>query len=811
MLGIPNTIFKGTAGPGGDKPGPDSAIARSVFLAFLAVCFPVAMLTHTAWLLAFYRGRMKWWVPAVFLGVWLPVTVLAGGFRAGAFADAFISPWNEVFAAPDGLGSIVSGWFGLWAAQFFLGVLFGSMYSSVSCAWKWARRPQWKEQKIKPGPFLKWRYRKSAAAIAEGSNTAGQSGGVTIGVAADRRDGRYAGGDPGEEYGRVVYQTDAESAQHTLVTGGSGSGKTSTMLMGMRDVIRMGRGLVVIDCKGGPDVPEALAGWAARYGRRLHHWSIHDPRISRYNGPAEHPGYYDPISRGDASRRKDLLVGSQRWDVEYYKSEIGNYLQTVFSVMDLVPPPAEVDTFTDVADLLSPNALLARAGSIEALRHPALTAALTRIPEMDANALSGIRNMYSRFHTLTASSAGQWLRKDPNGKYDINLREIADRGDVVVFSLDSSNYRDTASLVAGLIIQDLTTLSSELRHRAAPNPLHVYVDEFSAVDTVNMIGLLNKARDSRMPTTISTQTLADLDRLESTFSRQVSGVISSFLVHRANTEEEATFYAGLSGVRRKTTERTGVEQSSSMLGSLGSAAGTGVSYLEERDDYAIAPGEFQRLSQGQCVYLALAPHTRYVHPVHVVRENYFKANAYHAGRVNPATPSPPVTATEQTPVVEPYPIVPVSEYDRDEGVLEVVEEDGRQEDVPTGRTGKPADTDIPIVRKEISAAEHDSAEDVGDVDVLATDDDEFPDGITEQGQRSVVDAQEKPPPEHATVEPESLDSGESEGSDGDAEQHEVSAPELAPPLSPARPQRPQRPTPRSGSRSDGGLPFWSEF
>ena len=203
MLGIPNTIFKGTAGPGGDKPGPDSAIARSVFLAFLAVCFPVAMLTHTAWLLAFYRGRMKWWVPAVFLGVWLPVTVLAGGFRAGAFADAFISPWNEVFAAPDGLGSIVSGWFGLWAAQFFLGVLFGSMYSSVSCAWKWARRPQWKEQKIKPGPFLKWRYRKSAAAIAEGSNTAGQSGGVTIGVAADRRDGRYAGGDPGEEYGRV--------------------------------------------------------------------------------------------------------------------------------------------------------------------------------------------------------------------------------------------------------------------------------------------------------------------------------------------------------------------------------------------------------------------------------------------------------------------------------------------------------------------------------------------------------------------------------------------------------------------------------
>jgi len=436
-----------------------------------------------------------------------------------------------------------------------------------------------------------------------------------------------------------VYQTDLEGAQHTLVTGGSGSGKTTTMLIGMRDVIRLGRGLVVVDCKGGPDIPEQLAAWAARYDRTFHHWLIHDPKLE-YTGPAAQPGFYDPISRGDASRRKDLLIGSQRWDVEYFKSEIGNYLQTLFRVTDLVPPLPGVDTFTDVADMLSVPALRARAGRIDALANSELAASLTRLGDMDVSALSGIRNMYSRFHTLTSSSAGAWLRKDPAGLYDIDLRSVADNGGVVVFSLDSSNYKDTASLIAGLIIQDLVTLSSELRHNPAPTPTHIYVDEFSAIDTVNMISLLNKARDSKMPVTISTQTLADLDRLEATFSRQVSGVISSFLVHRSNTEEEATFYAGLSGIRRKTLERTGFEQTSSLFGSLGSAAGKGSGVLEEKDDYAILPGQFQSLDQGSCIYIAMSPKQRYVHPIKVVRENPHVADRVHGlkmlGSVPPA-------------------------------------------------------------------------------------------------------------------------------------------------------------------------------
>jgi hypothetical protein len=38
----------------------------------------------------------------------------------------------------------------------------------------------------------------------------------------------------------------------------------------------------------------------------------------------------------------------QKWDVEYYKSVIGNYYRMLFAVRKIVPNPDVPDTFSDV-------------------------------------------------------------------------------------------------------------------------------------------------------------------------------------------------------------------------------------------------------------------------------------------------------------------------------------------------------------------------------------------------------------------------------------------------------------------------------
>ena len=372
--------------------------------------------------------------------------------------------------------------------------------------------------------------------------------------------------------------------------------------------------------------------------------------------------------------------------------------------MDLVPALDGVDTFSDLSDLLSPSQLLKRSKYIVAEENVELKAALNRIPDIESQALSGIRAMYDRIQTLTSSTAGAWLRKDPEGLRDINFRKVADEGQVVVFSLDSSNYEDTVNLIAGLIIQDLKTLSSELRTDPADLPLHIYIDEFSSIDTTNLLGLLAKARDAKMPVTLATQALADLQRKESTFVDQVLGIVTSFLIHRANAEGDARIYAGLSGVVKKRFERIGVEKSQGGLGSQGVTSVTGSGSIEEREDYAIAVGVFQHLPLGNCVYITKSPTVRYVNPVQVIRENsnaaVFKSDAPALVERSPRNYqniTPTRTYPNPTTVEENRFVTPKLEAKLEESVLG--QEKPRGPMRPSGKspvTGKAAGTPIPL-------------------------------------------------------------------------------------------------------------------
>ena len=671
IAGGVNTWFSGKSAP------EDQSVRRNPlpFIAFAFLVFsPIGMAILLTCYVVFARYRVSHKViaglAALYAVPYLGYVTATSSLKAllAHYCSPFAQVWAEVRA--DGslstwLGENWGSWLGTQAPA---SVCFGLIGGAAWTGWKWLRRPAWEDYTRNPGPLDRFRYKKWSRNIA--SDIEGPEDGATIGLTI---------------YGERVIQTRQEAAAHTLLAGGSGAGKTTTMLVGIRDAIRRGEGVVLVDLKGAADVPAQMKAWAERYDRRFLHWSITEE--STYLGPAETPAFYDPLSRGDASRRKDLIIGSEKWDVEYYKEVAASYIQNAFRVSDLLPNPG-VDSLTDLAHMLDMTRMKKRCldlfaacektaegvaayardgektewwnqlGTIldsDADAYKALDAMAGSLIGTEETERSAIRGISHRIQSLRQSTAGAWLRRDPAGTHDIDLRRAADEGWVVVFSLDSSNYEATAAKIGGLVIQDLKTVSSELRHNPAQGgPFHVYVDEFAAMESTNVIGLLNKARDAQMPCMLSTQALADMARQDPAFLDQVMGVISSFIIHRANTEADAEVFAGLTGKHEVFVKRYGVEMTSALPGGMGTGAATGQGTIQKEWDYRVTGPQIQELEPGQCVYVAKAPKARVVHPVTVIREDPDKVTHDKViADPSPAhTPTPvPLAATSAAPAV----------------------------------------------------------------------------------------------------------------------------------------------------------------
>lgn len=541
---------------------------------------PFAMLSGVITWLAFSRWRYRRSVIAAALGIYMVPFTLSWIFFN----------WFKIMI--DGILTITNGgWLFYLLSQLVLGIPIGVVGGLIYASYRWRLRPEWVEFDFKPSPWEIRKGHKVANEIRLDANT--PVDGFTLGV---------------NERGQRVIQTDAAAALHTLVVGASGSGKTTTMLSKIRDAMKRGQGVVFIDLKGGTDIPQALSHLANRYGKKFSHWMIQGRDVT-YNGPDKlGPSYYDPLSRGDATRRTDMIIASREWSEIFYKQESQNYLQMLFSVIIGVPKP-EVSTLSDVVSLLNPRALLSRAKPL--LDNPVYADIISgiealnddRISQPKRNAIEGLR---SQLEVLLNSSAGQWLLVDPNG-HNINLKEVAHKGEVVVFSLDSSQYPELSSLVANLVIQDLKTVSSELREDPSPQPMQIFIDEFSAIGSENIIGFVNKSRDAKLPVTLATQALGDLRRVNEAFLDQLIGIISSFIIHRANKEDDAMVYAGLTGKEMKKKFVQNVEHEVGRFDTMGKGSGTGGGRIEEVEEFRVTPNEIQELRMGEMIYLSKAP------------------------------------------------------------------------------------------------------------------------------------------------------------------------------------------------------------
>ena len=595
--GKASTTFAGDSSPGS---GHDAKTAGAVTALAVIVALPVALLTALAIFASFTWGRIShrviWFVVGLYA---IGLTVTGNALNA---VSSYIESWRIISdaAQSDGGQSLQQAIVEALLLQAPISILIGGIVGATYSYWRWIRRASWESFNFRLTPYQWLKKKKNISDIQSDKNS--PDNGKTVGIETT--------------YGKKIIQTDAEARAHTLVVGSTGSGKTTTLMLMARDIIKRGQGLIFVDLKGSPDVARILHEYSERYGRPFQHWTMQTPGTV-YEGPdSKGPAFYDPLNRGDASRRTNLVMAGREWTEPYYETLAQDYLQRAFEVAINTPSSNTVSSFAEIAELFDVNVLRERAQLLELKGNRRYEDILRQIDQYfnkdgsvrkDSGVESALKSVEAELRILTNSTAGAWLRKDPDGDNDINLRSVADNGSIVVFSLDSNNYESDANRIGNLIIQDLKTVTSELMNNPADNILQVYIDEFSAIDSENIVGLINKSRAANVPVTLSTQAIDDLRKSSESFMGRVVANINSFIIHRANDFDDAEEYAKLTGKIKKKVFNQQVEHTTSIFGKIGKGAGTGKGNLVEVEDYRVSPSRIQELGTGEAVYIAKSP------------------------------------------------------------------------------------------------------------------------------------------------------------------------------------------------------------
>ncbi|MFE3629442.1 type IV secretory system conjugative DNA transfer family protein [Streptomyces goshikiensis] len=636
-----------------DPVGP--LLAGVGWLALFAGC-PPAVLVAVAARLSVWRRERGWAPLTAVAGVCALVVFLVGWFVEGQALGALqwqgagvIAVWKDLAAlvgwgAGDELSPAVAvGWMVPLALP--VGLLAAAVWSAVD-EFRARQEPQFERDEVLAVAALSSRERrvavKSAARMAAGQYTSGNRTsrdwlGRRVQVPGVVVVGTGHGGRP------VVGEHDG-FRRPWFVQGVPGSGKTAAANSLGSQLVALGSGWVVVDFKGGRDVAAHYAQVAQVHGRRFLHFDLADPSGAPYTpvapGAPSAPAFYDPLVRGNATSKSDMLLNSvgRDGDAAVYFRSAYEYAQLAYLVADWSGYSRGKGGFETLVDLLDIEFLQKVADGID------LDAVASRVPPaQQVAARRAVHEVRERVATMVASwrrddltrsavadtqrlistysngpAAGQWLRAGP-AEQTIDLHRAAHRGDVVVFSLNVSTYGSLARTLGTLVLLDLQNTTDMLRRDIAAGfapewPLYVQVEEFGSATGDAVLGLCNKARDAMVRPILSTQSWADLVAVDGTgvWAKRVLETCGNFLCLRVNGAEDAQVLSGLTSQVTKVYART--QHQLDRHGRRRTKRG-GVIQRDPRREPRVPASVFQDLPEHHAVWITKHPELATVHTV----------------------------------------------------------------------------------------------------------------------------------------------------------------------------------------------------
>lgn len=217
---------------------------------------------------------------------------------------------------------------------------------------------------------------------------------------------------------------------HAMLVGGSNTGKTNTAEILIEGHVAGGSALVVLDGKGGQDLPRAIVELGARYQRPVALWSI-----APYGDLALDALRlaWNVTGDGNPTEIKDRIATTEEQDEPYYKAIASYGLLAACQALTLTDGQVRLDRLAAV--MTNHNALkaLLRATDPERFAH-----ALTWLGSLSDNERSGLSGMALRLDTMIASDGGAQLLPDIGR--EINLYRSVTEGWLTVFTLAEGTY-----------------------------------------------------------------------------------------------------------------------------------------------------------------------------------------------------------------------------------------------------------------------------------------------------------------------------------------------------------------------------------
>lgn len=293
----------------------------------------------------------------------------------------------------------------------------------------------------------------------------------------------------------------------TLITGSTGSGKTTTLKTILKQRIDKCRPVVFVDYKGEEDILDEIKGFAKDAGLPYYEFSARDCNFT-----------YDPFVNLNETGKVEALMNTRRWSIEgadeHYKTSMQLAIQNLVREYDEYRVQNN-DTQNYIVGLYN--------------------FALTYHPQ--ANERDGFANLIKSLEILLSSRAQELFGNEPDFTFE------NDEPFVVCFSFTSAN-KALANQLSSFVFSDIMDRGTRNHY---PDKLLLCVDEFGTLESSTLIkDLLEKGRSGGVQTVFS---ILDLNQISMTsgefFTQSILGTINNYIIHAGATQKTAELLAGV--------------------------------------------------------------------------------------------------------------------------------------------------------------------------------------------------------------------------------------------------------------------------
>ena len=535
-----------------EQPPQQTSYSNSVFLLVLLALVCLLFWPGVVAGLALYRQVLRRW-PRWFTWAGLGV----GGALTLGIWWLLLQPFQQLSSAAGGLSTHSVGQNALALLPFWGGTLLLAPAVALAIALLWPRSAANRVREQSAQEELK---RTRAAAAARQNMTTGVPDQIgdhgVLGRVIDTdhpAETRLHWGDDGK--GWMVLPGEILN-KHGVVIGGSGTGKTRTLLRIAYIALKYGWSVHFLDAKGDQDTAALFLAMAREVGTKR----VAIFPASAYNG-----------WRGDHTAILNRLMVVQDYSEAYYQAVAKRILHIVCTEMGPEPPRSSRDLFSRFEEL---------GENLQAYR----------LSNLKPDTLAGAELRYQAFFASLAGKldgniiAGGWSFDDVDSSYIL---------------LDGLALKEEAASLGRFLLEDFAHFAAKRKPLAQPTLL--IIDEFSAISPggADAANLFERLRSYNAAIIASAQSYAGLG----TGAERILDAALWLIVHGTPSPEQLIRRAG---------ERLDVAIAR-QVANLDQSVGRGMMYVERRaaidanEPRRLGTGEALIISRGQYRHLQVAP------------------------------------------------------------------------------------------------------------------------------------------------------------------------------------------------------------